>query len=195
MNYRKGLSENEWYIMQVLWERGSVGLREICDALQEKKRWTKHAVTSFLKRMLEKGAVGMDESGKVKQYYAVWNREGTVKEETASILDRVYQGNLLYMVSNAVKERVLSPEDIAELKSILDQAGEKRDRKMRFNLLSCRLREPDRGAASCPEQTARQAFAGGSVCAVAASGSPPAASVYDDSGSCTAGDGRGSFGI
>jgi hypothetical protein len=30
------------------------------------------------------------------------------------------------MVSNAVKERVLSPEDIAELKSILDQAGEKR---------------------------------------------------------------------
>ena len=44
-------------------------------------------------------------------------------------------------------------------------------------LLSCRLREPDRGAASCPEQTARQAFAGGPVCAVAASGSPPAASI------------------
>ena len=129
MNYRKGLSENEWYIMQVLWERGPAGLLEICDALQEKKRLTKHAVTSFLKRMLEKGAVGMDESGKVKQYYAVWNREETVKEETASILDRVYQGNLLYMVSNAVKERVLSPEDIAELKSILDQAGEKRDER------------------------------------------------------------------
>ncbi|MDE6362674.1 MAG: BlaI/MecI/CopY family transcriptional regulator [Lachnospiraceae bacterium] len=127
MNYRKGLSENEWYIMQVLWERGPVSLREICDALQEKKRWTKHAVTSFLKRMLEKGAAGIDESGKVKQYYAIWNREETVKEETASILDRVYQGNLLCMVSNAVKERALSPEDIAELKSILDQAGEKRD--------------------------------------------------------------------
>lgn len=77
--------------------------------------------------MLEKGAVGIDKSGKLKQYYAVWNREETVKEETASILDRVYQGNLLYMVSNAVKERELSKEDIAELKNILDQAGEKRD--------------------------------------------------------------------
>ncbi|MDE7197492.1 MAG: BlaI/MecI/CopY family transcriptional regulator [Lachnospiraceae bacterium] len=129
MNYRKGLSENEWYIMQVLWERGPASLREICDALQEKKRWTKHAVTSFLKRMLEKGAVGIDETGKLNQYYAVWNREETVQEETASILDRVYHGNLLYMVSNAVRERELSPEDIAELKSILEQAGEKRDER------------------------------------------------------------------
>lgn len=124
MNYKKGLSENEWYIMQVLWERGRAGLGEICEALREKKKWTRHAVTSFLKRMLEKGAIGVDESGKVKQYYAVWNREEAVREETASILDRVYRGNLLYMVSNAVREQQLSPEDIAELKNILDRAGE-----------------------------------------------------------------------
>ena len=80
MKYSTGLSENEWYIMQVLWEKSPSTLREICDALKESKGWTKHAVTSFLKRMLEKGAIKVDESGKVKEYFAVWSREDTILE-------------------------------------------------------------------------------------------------------------------
>lgn len=124
MKYNSGLSENEWYIMQVLWEKSPSTLREICDALKESKGWTKHAVSSFLKRMLEKGAIEVDESGKVKGYIAVWSREGTILEETHSILDRVYRGDLLLMVSNAVKEQKLSKEEIEELKSMLDSMGQ-----------------------------------------------------------------------
>ena len=124
MKYNSGLSENEWYIMQVLWEKSSSTLREICDALKESKGWTKHAVTSFLKRMLEKGAITVDESGKVKEYSAIWSQEETILEETHSILDRVYRGNLLLMVSNAVKEQKLSKEEIDELKNMLDSMGQ-----------------------------------------------------------------------
>lgn len=124
MKYNSGLSENEWYIIQVLWEKSPSTLREICDALKESKGWTKHAVTSFLKRMLEKGAISVDESGKLKNYSAVWSRDDTILEETHSILDRVYRGDLLLMVSNAVKEQKLSKEEIQELKSILDRMCE-----------------------------------------------------------------------
>ena len=124
MKYNSGLSENEWYIMQVLWEKSSSTLREICDALKESKGWTKHAVTSFLKRMLEKGAIKVDESGKVKEYSAIWSQEETILEETHSILDRVYRGNLLLMVSNAVKEQKLSKEELDELKNMLDSMGQ-----------------------------------------------------------------------
>ena len=121
MKYNSGLSENEWYIMQVLWERSSASLREICDALKESKGWTKHAISSFLKRMQEKGAISVDESGIVKNYVAVWNKEETILEETQSIMERVYKGDLLLMVSNAVKEQKLTKEEIEELKNILDR--------------------------------------------------------------------------
>ena len=124
MKYNSGLSENEWYIMQVLWEKSPSTLREICDALKESKGWTKHAITSFLKRMLEKEAISVDETGKLKNYSAVWSKEDTILEETHSILDRVYRGDLLLMVSNAVKEQKLSKEEIEELKSILDHMCE-----------------------------------------------------------------------
>ena len=92
--------------------------------MKESKGWTKHAVTSFLKRMLEKGAIKVDESGKVKEYSAIWSQEETILEETHSILDRVYRGNLLLMVSNAVKEQKLSKEEIDELKNMLDSMGQ-----------------------------------------------------------------------
>ena len=124
MKYNSGLSENEWYIMQVLWEKSPSTLREICDALKESKGWTKHAITSFLKRMLEKEAISVDETGKLKSYSAVWSKEDIILEETHSILDRVYRGDLLLMVSNAVKEQKLSKEEIQELKSILDHMCE-----------------------------------------------------------------------
>lgn len=120
MKYNSGLSENEWYIMQVLWEKSPATLREICEALKESKGWTKHAVSSFLKRMLEKGAIKVDESGKVKRYSAIWSREETLLLETHSILDRVYRGDLFLMVSNAVKEQRLSGQEIEELKNMLD---------------------------------------------------------------------------
>lgn len=121
MKYNSGLSENEWYIMQVLWEKSSASLRELCDALSESKGWTKHAISSFLKRMLEKGAISVDESGKVKKYIPLWNKEETILEETQSIMERVYKGDLLLMVSNAVKEQKLTKEEIEELKNMLDR--------------------------------------------------------------------------
>ena len=124
MKYSTGLSENEWYIMQVLWEKSSASLRELCDALSESKGWTKHAISSFLKRMLEKGAISVDESGKVKNYIAVWNKDETILEETQSIMERVYRGNLLLLVSNVVKEQKMTKEEIEELKSMLDSMEE-----------------------------------------------------------------------
>lgn len=59
----------------------------------------------------------------MKEYFAVWSREDTILEETHSILDRVYRGDLLLMVSNAVKEQKLSKEEIEELKNMLDRLG------------------------------------------------------------------------
>ena len=121
MQYPTGLSENEWYIMQVLWENSPLSLREICEKLRPVKGWSRHAVTSFLKRMQEKGAVLADESGKVKAYVPVWSREETIREETDSIMERVYRGDLLLMVSNAVQGRKVTETEIEELKKILDR--------------------------------------------------------------------------
>lgn len=124
MKYNDGLSENEWYIMQVLWEHSPATLREICDALKTTKGWTKYAVTSFLNRMLDKGAIAVDAGGKVRTYSPVWDQKDTIRTESRSILERVYRGNPLLMVNSAVREQKLSKKEIAELKELLDRLDE-----------------------------------------------------------------------
>lgn len=120
MQHKTGLSENEWYIMQALWDNPGATLRDLCDTFSSDRGWTKHAISSFLKRMLEKGAVAVNESGKLRRYFAVWSKEDTIRKETHSILNRVYQGDLLLMVSNAVQQQELTQEEVQQLKDMLD---------------------------------------------------------------------------
>lgn len=114
------LSENEWYIMQVLWEHTPSCLREICDILSPIKGWSRHAVISFLKRMEAKGAVRVENSGKVKLYFPVWDKEDMIQEETHSILERVYGGNIFLMLSNAVRDKELSEQEKQQLLNVLE---------------------------------------------------------------------------
>ena len=43
-----------------------------------------------------------------------------IEQETHSVLERVYSGDLLLMVSNAVKQQELTKDETEELKRLLD---------------------------------------------------------------------------
>ncbi len=56
------LTDAEWKVMTVLWERSPRTMMEITNALKKETGWTKYTVMSFLKRMEEKGALHFEES-------------------------------------------------------------------------------------------------------------------------------------
>lgn len=116
------LSDNEWRIMQVLWDGAPRTLRQICDAVKHDAGWTKHAVISFLKRLQAKGAVRAEETEPARLYFPMIGEEDALGQETKSVLDRVYRGNISLMVSNAVSQKNISEQDIEELMGILRQA-------------------------------------------------------------------------
>ena len=80
----------------------------------------------MLKRLIAKGAVRLDDSGRVQVYYAEISREEMVPEETSSFLSRVFDGSLGMMVSSLVSHRALSEEELSELRNILDEAEKNR---------------------------------------------------------------------
>lgn len=115
------LADSEWKLMQVLWEKGCCTFREICDAACEEYGWTKHAVISYLKRMAQKSAIAIQE-GTPKTYRPLLDREQAIRQETRSLLRRVYNGDALLMVQSAVEQQTLSDEERQELIALL-QAG------------------------------------------------------------------------
>ena len=88
--------------------------------------WSRSTTLTMLKRMTEKGLLSCRDNGQMKEYSALIEREDAVKKETESFLQRVYHGSISMLVSSFVERKRLSPEELAELRQILDRAEEER---------------------------------------------------------------------
>lgn len=116
------LSDGEWKIMNVLWEKGAATIMELTADLQGKTGWDKHIIITMLNRMTKKGAVFYKIVGRAKQFYPVVSRNEVSIRETRGFLDKVYRGSIGMMVNAMVEDKALTQEDIAELYKILEQA-------------------------------------------------------------------------
>ena len=96
------LSDGEWKLMKVLWQQSPRTLGALVAALAPTTGWSKATVFMMLKRLIAKGAVSLDESGKYQQYSAAVAYAEVEPEETASFLTKVYGGSVGLMVSNLV---------------------------------------------------------------------------------------------
>jgi len=121
------LSDGEWKIMKLLWTSPPYTLGEMVKALESETGWTKPTIFVMLKRLIAKGAVRMDDSGRLQEYYPVIKRRDVTPSETDSFLERVYDGSIGMMVSSLAGRKALSEKDIIELRKILDEAEKSRE--------------------------------------------------------------------
>ena len=106
------LSDGEWKLMKTLWQRQPCTLAELVAALDAEIGWSRATIFMMLKRLIAKGAVTLDESGKYQQYSAAVAYAEVEPEETASFLTKVYGGSVGLMVSNLVGRGALSEQEI-----------------------------------------------------------------------------------
>ena len=116
------LSDGEWKLMKTLLVRQPQTIAELVAALAAETGWTKATIFMMLKRLIAKGAVTMDDSGKFQEYSAAITYADVEPEETESFLSKVYGGSVGMMVSSLVGRGALSEQEIRELKAILDAA-------------------------------------------------------------------------
>lgn len=116
------LTPAEWNLMECLWTGKKRTGREVIDFLKARMGWSKSTTLTMLRRMTEKGLIVCDESGEVRKYSALVNREEAVLQETDDFLNRVYQGSVGLMMSTLTKKQSLSKEEIQELYDILKEA-------------------------------------------------------------------------
>lgn len=120
------LSDGEWKIMKLMWEKSPRTLREITLALEPETGWTRPTIHVMLKRLIAKEAVKVDEGTRIHEYYPIINRKDVAPNETESFLNRVYDGSIGMFFTALTERKKLSEDDIAELRQILDNAEKKR---------------------------------------------------------------------
>lgn len=120
MDQTISLSPNEWRLMDLLWEESPRTVTQLLHISQREIGWSKATILTMLSRLEAKGAVRHERGPRAKAFYPAIPREAAARAETEQFLQKVYGGSLGSMVNAMVRE--ISPQELSELRRILDQA-------------------------------------------------------------------------
>ena len=118
---------SELEILHVLWTRGPSTVREVHEALSEKKDLGYTTVLKLLQIMTTKGLVRRDERERAHVYEACRPAEQTKRQLVGDVLQRVFEGSASQLMMHVLAERRTSREEVEELRRILDSHGDKND--------------------------------------------------------------------
>jgi len=119
------LSPGELEMLQMLWRRGPVTLSEARDGFDREIGYT--TVQTRLNRLVEKRIVKRTTDRPARYSAAVAQQEVSARHLDL-LVERVTGGSVVPLVAHLVRDRTLSPEDLAELKQLIAQA-ERQTRK------------------------------------------------------------------
>jgi len=112
----------------VLWSHGPSTVREVYEALSEKKAIGYTTVLKLLQIMTTKGSVRRNETQRAHVYEAGLPAEQTKRQLAGDILQRVFEGSASQLMMHALAGGKASREEIKELRGMLDEY-EKNEKK------------------------------------------------------------------
>lgn len=118
------ISAGEWEVMEVLWDGHPLPSGEIVAALAATHGRHPKTVRTLLGRLVSKGCLSFERAGKGYRYSPTVSRAACVREESESLVERVFAGDVKSALLHFVESAELSPGDLAELRSVLERRGE-----------------------------------------------------------------------
>jgi predicted transcriptional regulator len=112
---------SELEILRVLWERGPSTVRDVYEALREKKDLGYTTVLKLLQIMTAKGTVRRNEEQRAHVYEACQPATETKRQLVGDVLHRVFEGSASELMIHALEGRRTSKKELDELRRLLDE--------------------------------------------------------------------------
>ena len=113
-------TDAELEILNVLWERGACTVRDVHEAIAQRKPTQYTTILKLLQIMAEKRLVRRDERQRAHIYEAAQPREWTQRQLAGDLLQRAFNGSAKGLLLGALSSRKASREELAELRRFLD---------------------------------------------------------------------------
>ena len=118
----KSLSNAEWDVMNVLWDRGEASLGDVRAALRSQgSSWAANTVQTFLARLEKKGALTVRRECQPYLYRAALRREDCQQAALSALRQRVFGGSASGLISSLLEEKELSREELERLRELIDE--------------------------------------------------------------------------
>lgn len=129
MSKKISITETEWPIMEVLWEKRTATSSEIIDKVTRNHDIAARTVKALINRLLTKKAITFsrdEHDSRMYHYWATVSRGDFIKEKNRSLLRMVYDNNPMKLLTRFVRDAKLTPEEIAELHELLDERDKRK---------------------------------------------------------------------
>jgi BlaI family penicillinase repressor len=125
------LPDAELEVMACLWRQGRLSAREVREALSGFRPMTHAAVSTLLKRLEQKGLVTRQKgkTGKAFLYRATVPPRRAHRRLLANLVERIFAGNGLALVSALFETHPPTPEQLELLEQLLDKLRRERTKK------------------------------------------------------------------
>lgn len=124
MKKKGNITEAEWPIMRVLWEKGSATAAEIVAEVTSERDVSMRTVKTLIRRLIAKKAVGyaidLDDS-RIYHYRALVDKADAVREKNASFLSVIYQDKVSDLLAHFVKDDGVTDEELREIQSLVEK--------------------------------------------------------------------------
>ena len=115
------ISDAEWQIMHLIWDRQPVPAQEVIATLVPDTGWSPATIRTMLHRLVKKNVLAFRQEGNRYLYRSRLRRADCMQSAVSSFVDRVFDGEAAPMLSHFVQNVKLTSNEIAELKQILEE--------------------------------------------------------------------------
>jgi predicted transcriptional regulator len=115
------LTPLELEIMQVLWRTGPANVQRVREELAPARPLAYTTVQTMLNVLHRKGKVQRRLKERAYHYKPVLSRQKAVRSTLRDVIDRFFGGSPESLVMSLVETRDLTPENLAEVKRLVDQ--------------------------------------------------------------------------
>ena len=118
------LTSQELEIMKVIWPLGQATVREVYDALRERRTIAYTTVQTMMNVLETKGHLKKEPGDKAQVYSPVRPQQAVVRSMVREFVDRVFDGSARPLLVHLLKEKGLTDRERKEIQRLIDKEGE-----------------------------------------------------------------------
>ena len=115
------ITKAERAIMEALWKKHPLRSGEISQRVAEDQAWHRKTVSTLIRRLVDKGAIGFEKGVGGFLYSPLIYKEDYCLGETRKIVTELFEGEITPLLATFAKSETLSKSDLAELRKLIDR--------------------------------------------------------------------------